>query len=243
LNWNRLNEICCDYNCVQLALGWLLQGPEELNRDSCLCQQIPIRASCFKTPMYQRKKKLWGGNFLPPAWQKFCHEKTWTGISVALSWHWSLASEQEEHLYRGAVGAPRIRWSSPEGCGILSALWSVILGPQPLPPRRLRGVTTCKLQQSSGYDGQVLSAGNKTWKKDSAQLGLLSKPDSPFYPELCSHETILDVGFTLTGSTRCQWRKTNGIDISLSHWRRSWSPFTMDARGTVVLTSLCGRYI
>lgn len=41
-------------------------------------------------------------------------------------------------------------------------------------------------------------------EKDGEELELLSEKDSPFYSELCSHETILDLGFTLTGYARCQ---------------------------------------
>lgn len=162
----RKKKISCNYNCVQLALTWLLKGPgalwfkqEELKRDSCFfCTYITLRVASLKTTRYQRK------NNGAETFSLELYSKSVTRlVSVSLGWHWSLVSEQGKRMYWGAVWAPRMRWSSPKSCGVSSVLWSVILGPAP-PTERSRAVTTCEHHQSSDDDRHGLSAGTRHGK-------------------------------------------------------------------------------
>lgn len=153
----QTEKFSCNYNCVQLALTWLLEGPRYFVVQARWAQawqlflHIDYTYSSAFNDTEVSEEKHWGRNFKPQARQRVCHRKAWTcscwtlrlqryeysnfTLVFPLCRHWSLESEHEEYMHCGSVWAPRMRWSWPESCGVLRMLWSVILGPA-LPTKR-----------------------------------------------------------------------------------------------------------
>lgn len=101
----------CNYNCVQLALTWLLEGPRYFVVQARWAQAWQLFLHVDYTYNRGIRGETLGQNFQAssnsvarkPGLQR-CEYSNLT-LVFPLSWHWSLASEHEEHMYRSSARA------------------------------------------------------------------------------------------------------------------------------------------